>query len=49
MKKKLNKKETLFIRILNRLLKLECLKILELSISWLKGFSIKIEFFKRGD
>lgn len=40
------KKETLFIRILNRLLKLKFLKLLELSIGFVKGFVVKIEFFE---
>ena len=46
MKKK-NKKELLFIKILNRILKLANLKIFELAIGFVKGFSIKIEFFKK--
>ena len=45
MKKK-NKKELLFIRILNKVLKLANLKIFELNIGFVKGFGIKIEFFK---
>lgn len=40
------KKQPLFIRILNRLLKLNYLKLLELSIGFVKGFSVKIEFFE---
>lgn len=48
--KKKPKKEALFIRILNRLLKLKLLKLLELSIGFVKGFSVKIEFFQeKGD
>ncbi len=46
MKKK-NRKENLFIRTLNRLLKLDCLKLLELSIGFVKGFAVKIEFFQK--
>lgn len=42
-----NKKELLFIRILNKVLKLANLKIFELAIGFVKGFSIKIEFFKK--
>lgn len=45
-KKKKDKKENLFIRVLNRLLKLNYLKLLELSIGFVKGFSVKIEFFE---
>lgn len=45
-KSKKQKKGSLFIRVLNRLLKLDCLKLLELSIGFVKGFSVKIEFFE---
>ena len=45
-KKRKVKKESLFIRILNRLLKLKLLKLLELSIGFVKGFAVKIEFFE---
>lgn len=41
------KKEALFVRVLNRLLKLDCLKLLELSIGFVKGFAVKIEFFEK--
>ncbi len=41
------KKESLFVRVLNRLLKLDCLKLLELSIGFVKGFAVKIEFFEK--
>jgi hypothetical protein len=44
--KKKNKKDPLFVRILNRLLKLKFLKLLELSIGFVKGFAVKIEFFE---
>lgn len=45
-----SKKESLFVRTLNRLLKLEYLKLLELSIGFVKGFAVKIEFFdKKGE
>ena len=48
--KKKKKKEALFIKVLNRLLKLKFLKLLELSIGFVKGFSVKIEFFQdKGD
>lgn len=40
------KKQSLFIKILNRLLKLNYLKLLELSIGFVKGFSVKLEFFE---
>ena len=43
---KKNKKEGLFVRILDRLLKLKLLKLLELSIGFVKGFSVKLEFFE---
>ena len=33
--------------LVERLLGLENLKMLEVSISWLKGFTIKVEFFER--
>ena len=48
-KKKIKKpkKEALFVKILNRLLKLDCLKLLELSIGFVKGFAVKIEFFEK--
>ena len=39
---KKNKKESLFVKILNRTLKLPYLKLLELSIGFVKGFAIKI-------
>ena len=45
-KKKPKKKDALFVRILNRLLKLKFLKLLELSIGLVKGFAVKIEFFE---
>lgn len=44
---KKRKKDALFVRILNRLLKLDCLKLLELSIGFVKGFAVKIEFFQK--
>ncbi len=46
-KKKSVKKDALFVRVLNRLLKLDCLKLLELSIGFVKGFAVKIEFFEK--
>ena len=45
--KKPIKKDALFVRLLNRLLKLDCLKLLELSIGFVKGFAVKIEFFEK--
>ncbi len=48
-KKKSAKKEALFVRVLNRLLKLDCLKLLQLSIGFVKGFDVKIEFFEKKD
>ncbi len=45
-KQKKNKKESLFVRILDKLLKLKFLKLLELSIGFVKGFCVKIEFFE---
>ena len=45
--KKPEKKDALFVRILNKLLKLDCLKLLELSIGFVKGFAVKIEFFEK--
>ena len=45
--KKLKKKKgMLFIRLLNKLIKLKHLRILELSIGWVKGFSVKIGFYE---
>lgn len=41
-----NKKQSLFFKTLNKLLKLPLLKLLELSIGFVKGFSVKIEFFE---
>lgn len=40
------KKQNLFVKVLNRLLKLDHLKLLELSIGFVKGFAVKIEFFQ---
>lgn len=40
------KNENLFIRILDKILKLSYLKMFELSIGFVKGFSIKVEFFE---
>ena len=48
-KKKKTKKEALFVRILNRLLKLDCLKLLDLSIGFVKGFAVRVEFFEKKD
>lgn len=47
MKKTKKQKQTsLFVKTLNRLLKLPLLKLLELSIGFVKGFCVKIEFFE---
>lgn len=46
-KKKKNKKQSLFVKILDKLIKLEFLKLLELSIGFVKGFCVKIEFFEK--
>jgi len=46
VKKNPTRKEALFVRVLNRLLRLRFLKLLELSIGLMKGFSVKIEFFE---
>ncbi len=45
-KEKPKKKEALFVKILNTLLKLECLKLLDLSIGFVKGFAVRVEFFE---
>jgi len=43
---KKNDKQNLFVRTLNRMLKLPYLKLLELSIGFVKGFAVKVEFFE---
>jgi len=48
-KNKKEKKENLFIRLLNRILKLKHLKMFELAIGFVKGFSVKVEFFADKD
>ena len=45
-KQKRAKKANIFVRILDKLLKLKFLKLLELSIGFVKGFAVKIEFFE---
>jgi hypothetical protein len=45
-KKPKKKKDALFVKILDKLLKLKLLKLLELSIGFVKGFSVKVEFFQ---
>ena len=45
-KKHKNKNENLFMRILNKILKLSYLKMFELVIGFVKGFCIKVEFFE---
>ena len=49
VKKKSKKKEALFVKVLNRLLKLDCLKLLDLSIGFVKGFAVRVEFFEKKD
>lgn len=49
MKNKRNKKEGIFLRIFNRILKLKHLKLFELAIGFVKGFSVKVEFFQVKD
>jgi len=46
MKKETTKKESLFLKVLNRLLKLKFLKVLDLSLGLVKGFSVRLEFFE---
>jgi len=46
MKNKPSKKESLFFRLFNRILKLKHLRLFELAIGFVKGFSVKVEFFK---
>lgn len=49
-KAKETKKHGMFTSILDSLIVLPNLKLLNLSISFLKGFEVKIEFFEnRGD
>jgi len=45
-KRRKAKKANIFVRILNRLLKLKLLKLLKLSIGLVKGFAVEIEFFE---
>ena len=42
MKKKQNKKENLFMRLFNRILKLPYLRRFKLGIGWVKGFDVDI-------
>jgi len=44
MKKK--NKQRLFVTLFNKLLKLPFLKMFELSLGFVKGFSVKVEFFE---
>ena len=46
MKDKITKNEGFFLKLFNRILKLKCLKMFELAIGFVKGFSVKIEFFE---
>ena len=43
---KKTKKESLFFRVLNRVLKLSYLKLFEFSVGFVKGISFKVEFFE---
>ena len=45
-KTKQQKQASLFVRTLNRLLKLPLLRSLSLSLGWVKGFSVGVEFFE---
>jgi len=40
-------RESIFFKVLNSVLKLENLKLFEFSISFLKGFNIKLEFYEK--
>ncbi len=44
---KQNKKEGFFLKLFNRILKLKYLKMFELAIGFVKGFSVKVEFFQK--
>lgn len=46
-KTKKSKKENLFIRLINKILGLKDLKLFELALGWVRGMSIKIEFFPK--
>lgn len=48
-KKKVKKprKEFFLVRILNKVLKLDYLKMLDISVGFVKGFSVKLEFFEK--
>lgn len=45
-KKKQPRKEGLFLKLINKVLKLEHLKMFEIALGWVKGMSLKIEFFE---
>ena len=45
-KRRKPKKANIFVRTLDKLLKLSYLKIIELSIGFVKGFHVKVEFFE---
>lgn len=45
-KQRNKKKASLFVKVLDKLLKLKFLKLLELSIGFVKGFAVKVEFFE---
>lgn len=45
-KKNKGKKENLFVRLFDKILKLKHLKMFELAIGFVKGFSVKVEFFE---
>lgn len=46
MKDKPTKKEGFFLKLFNRILNLKYLKMFELAIGFVKGFSVKVEFFE---
>lgn len=41
------KKKNMFLELFERISTLPRLKMFELSISWLKGFATKVEFFEK--
>lgn len=45
-KPKQNKNEGFFLKLFNRILKLKSLKMFEVAIGFIKGFSVKVEFFE---
>jgi len=43
---KQTRKENIFFRTLDKLLKLDRLKLLKLTIGFLKGFEVQVEFYE---